>query len=270
MSTAIFPAETPRANVLGVGIHAVNLDAAVALMESAVLSRRHEYVCVTNVHAVMEAQTNEHYKDVLNHSFLTVPDGRPSVWIGRFQGHSQMDQVGGPDLILKFCHLSSLKGYTQFFYGGQPGVAERLSEEMRRRYPGLKVVGTYTPPFRTLTEQEESELSGRFASLKPDVTWICLGAPKQELFMDKYLGRFDTRIMVGVGAAFDMHIGTISDAPQWVKRLGFAWLHRLAQEPRRLWKRYLKTNPRFLLAITLQLIGFKKYTFAEQELVSPQ
>jgi len=251
--------EPLRVNVLGVGIHAVNLESAVALIESAILSHRRGYVCVTNVHAVMEAQTSDYYKDVLNNSFLTVPDGRPGVWIGRIQGHSQIDQVGGPDLILKVCEMSSCNGYTQFFYGGQPGVAEQLRDEMCRRYPGLKVVGTYNPPFRPLHEEEEKELGVRFASLKPDVTWIGLGAPKQELFMAQYLGRLDTTIMIGVGGAFDMHTGRTKDAPQWVKRVGFAWFHRLAQEPRRLWKRYLRTNSRFILAITLQLLGIRKY-----------
>jgi N-acetylglucosaminyldiphosphoundecaprenol N-acetyl-beta-D-mannosaminyltransferase len=250
--------EPVRANVLGVGIHSVNLDSAVAVIESAIMSRRRGYICVTNVHAVMEAQVSDYYKHVLNHSLLTVPDGRPSVWIGRFQGHSQMDQVGGPDLILRVCEMSSRKGFTQFFYGGKPGIAEELRDEMCRRYPALKVVGTYTPPFRPLTSQEEEELYARFALLKPDVTWVGLGAPKQELFMARYLNRLDTTIMVGVGGAFDMHTGRTKDAPQWVKRAGFAWLHRLVQEPRRLWKRYLTTNSRFILAITLQLLRVRK------------
>jgi N-acetylglucosaminyldiphosphoundecaprenol N-acetyl-beta-D-mannosaminyltransferase len=253
------PSRPERINVLGVGIHSVNLDSAVALMESAVLSKQQGYVCVTNVHAVIEAQDSPHYKDVLNQSFMTVPDGRPSVWIGHFAGHREMDQVGGPDLILKFCEVSSRKGYSHFFYGGQPGVAEQLSDELCRRYPGLKVVGTATPPFRPLTPQEESEMSAEFARVRPDVTWIGLGAPKQELFMARHLGQLDTTLMVGVGGAFDMHTGRTKDAPQWVKRAGFAWLHRLAQEPTRLWKRYLKTNPRFILAITLQLLGIRRY-----------
>lgn len=254
--------EPLRVNVLGVGIHAVNLDSAAALIESAIVSGRRGYVCVTNVHVVMEAQTSDHLKKVLNNSLLTVPDGRPSVWIGHSRGHSQMDQVGGPDLILKVCERSSRNGYTQFFYGGQPGVAEQLRGEMCRRYPGLKVVGTYTPPFRPLSGEEEEELRVQFASLKPDITWIGLGAPKQELFMAQYLDQLNTTVMIGVGAAFDMHTGRTKDAPRWVKRAGFAWLHRLVQEPRRLWKRYLRTNSGFILAITLQFLGLRKYSRA--------
>ena len=254
-----------RVNVLGVGINSLNLPSAVELMESAVVSGRRGYVCVTDVRAIIEAQDDPAYLQVLNSSFLTVPDGRPSVWVGRAQGFSRMDQVAGPDLILEFCKLSSQKGYTQFFYGGVPGVAEQLGDVLSKRYPGLKVVGTYTPPFRPLNGQEEKELTELLARLKPDVTWIGLGAPKQELFMAEHLNRFDTTLLVGVGAAFDMHTGRITDAPQWVKRAGFAWVHRLIQEPKRLWKRYLKSNPRFIWAITLQLLGLKKYNLKDSE-----
>ena len=251
-----------RVNVLGVGSHSLNLQSAVKLMESAVVSRRRGYVCVTDVRAVIEAQDNPIYRKILNSSFLTVPDGRPAVWVGWTQGCDRMDQVAGPDLILQFCQLSSQKGYSQFFFGGAPGVAEQLRDALTQRYPGLKVVGTYTPPFRPLSGPEESDVCELLARLKPDVTWIGLGAPKQELFMAQHLKRFDTTLMVGVGAAFDMHTGRISDAPQWVKRAGFAWLHRFVQEPKRLWKRYLKSHPRFVWAITFQLLGLKKYNLS--------
>jgi N-acetylglucosaminyldiphosphoundecaprenol N-acetyl-beta-D-mannosaminyltransferase len=215
------------------------------------------------VRAVIEAQDDPKYREVLNNSFLTVPDGRPAVWVGRAQGFARMNQVAGPDLVLKFCELSSQKGYSQFFYGGAPGVAEQLRDALSRRYPGLKVVGTYTPPFRPMSAPEEIEVSRMFAQLKPDVTWIGLGAPKQEFFMAQHLSTLDTKLMVGVGAAFDMHTGRISDAPQWIKPLGLAWMHRLMQEPKRLWKRYLKSNPRFVCAITLQLLGLRKYNLKD-------
>ena len=252
-------APPPRVNVLGVGVHAVNPGTAIELMESAIVGRRRGYVCVTNVHVVIEAQDDPQLKEVLNRSFLTVPDGRPAVWVGRLQGFRRMDQVGGPDLMLTLCALSSRRGYTHFFYGGQPGVAEELSREMAERFPGLRISGTYTPPFRPLSPREEEELSELLARLKPDVMWVGLGAPKQELFMGRYLDRFQTTLMVGVGAAFDMHTGRINDAPRWMKRAGLAWLHRLAQEPRRLWSRYLTTIPRFLWHITLQLLGIRKH-----------
>jgi N-acetylglucosaminyldiphosphoundecaprenol N-acetyl-beta-D-mannosaminyltransferase len=248
-----------RANVLGVGIHSLNLESAVEMMEAAVISKVRGYVCVTGVHGVIEAQDSPAYRRVLNNSFLTVADTSPMAWVGRAQGCKGMGQVGGPYLILRFCQLASQKGYSQFFYGGAPGVAEQLRDVLTRRYPGLKVVGTYAPPFRPVNRQEESEISELFARLKPDVTWIGLGAPKQDLFMAQYLGRFDTTLMVGVGAAFDMHVGRIKVPPHWMARAGLAWVYRLMLEPKRLWRRYLKANPRFIWAITLQLLGLKKY-----------
>lgn len=249
----------PRINVLGVGIHGLNLQSAVELMESAIIRKSRGYVCVTSVHGVIEAQDDPKYREILNNSFLTVPDGRPSVWLGWARGCEGMDQVSGPELMLQLCEQSCEKGYTQFFYGGAPGVSEELKQVLTRRFPGLKVVGTYAPPFRPLSEREEIEVCELIARAKPDVTWIGLGVPKQEFFMAQYLNRFDTTLMIGVGAAFDMHTGRISDPPKWVKRMGLAWFHRLMQEPKRLWRRYLKTNPRFMWAITLQLLGLRKY-----------
>lgn len=248
-----------RANVLGVGIHDVNLQSAVRVMEAAVVSGRQGYICVADVHSIIEAQDDPAYLAILNSSFLTVSDGRPAVWVGRIQGCHRMGQVPGPDLILRFCETSRLAGYTHFLYGGAPGVAEGLKQVLSQRYPGLKVVGTYCPPFRPLTEAEEKDLRDIFGRLRPDVTWIGLGAPKQDFFMARQIGGLDTTLMIGVGAAFDMHTGRISDAPPWLKPLGLAWVHRLIQEPARLWKRYLTCVPRFLWSITLQLSGLKKY-----------
>jgi len=257
---------TPRrANVLGVGIHSLNFQSTIDLMEAAVINKVRGYVCVTGVHGVIEAQDKCAFKRVLNNSFLNVPDGRPTVWVGWAQGCKGMDLVSGPLLILRFCQLASRKGYTQFFYGGAPGVAEQLREVLIQRYPGLKVVGTFTPPFRALDRQEEIAICELFARLKPDVTWIGLSTPKQELFMEQYLDKLDTTLMVGVGAAFDMNVGRSTVPPPWMARAGLAWVHRLIHEPRRLWKRYLKSNPRFIWAITLQLLGLKKYNLEGAE-----
>lgn len=136
---------------------------------------------------------------------------------------------------------------------------------MAARYPGLRVVGAYSPPFRPLTSDEERQLRESFAKLKPDITWVGLGAPKQERFMAGYIDSLDTTVMIGVGAAFDLHIGEIKNSPRWAKVCGLAWLFRLAQEPRRLWRRYLRTNPRFLWGVFLQILRFKRY-----ELTIPQ
>ncbi len=248
-----------RKNILGVGIHAIRMNEAVKAIEEAIASKRKGYICVANVHVVMEAQDSKNYRHLLNTSFLTVPDGRPLVWVGRFLGSRTIGQVGGPELMLELCDRSRRKGYTHFFYGGAPGVAEQLKETLTARYPGLRVVGTLSPPYRPLNAREDLEVRDLFTRLKPDITWVGLGAPKQERFMARYMPALDTTLMIGVGAAFDMHTGRIKDAPYWAKYCGAAWLFRLVQDPRRLTGRYLRTNPRFVWRILLQLAGLKSH-----------
>lgn len=161
--------------------------------------------------------------------------------------------------MLKVCEMSLQKGYTHFLYGGDVGVAQQLGEVLLRKFPGIKIAGTYTPPFRPLNGDEEAELLRLVSQHKPDICWVGLSTPKQERFMAEYLHKLDTTVMIGVGAAFDFHTGRVKDAPQWMKTAGLAWVHRLCQEPRRLWKRYLKANPRFVCEITLQLLRLKSY-----------
>lgn len=248
-----------RANVLGVGVSTINLEDATALFQQALEEGLRGYVCVTGVHGVMEARKDQHLRRILNSSLLSTPDGVPMVWIGRLQGFSQMGRVFGPDLMRSVCDVSVRDGRTHFLYGGKPGVAEKLKHVLTEQFPGLRVVGTYTPPFRSLDANEEKELASMVARLKPDLFWVGLSTPKQEQFMARYSRILDTRVMVGVGAAFDYLVGSIQDAPVWVKAAGMQWFHRLIQEPRRLWKRYLINNPLFLLEITLQMSGLRNY-----------
>lgn len=250
----------PRANVLGVGVSAVNMEQALSLFESWLGNGARGYVCVTGVHGVMEAQKDPRFRRILNESLLTTPDGMPTVWVGRLQGFRKMDRVFGPDLMYEVCRLSAENGYSLFFYGGRPGVAEQLKDAMATSFPRLKVVGTYSPPFGPLTSQQEERLLGLVAKNKPDIFWVGLSTPKQERFMADYVDKIECKIMVGVGAAFDLHTGLMKDAPNWMKSSGLQWLHRLAQDPRRLWKRYLLNNPRFLWKISLQLTHFSKYS----------
>ncbi len=256
------PTEAPRANVLGVGIHAINMSQAVKLLDAALREGRKGYVCVTGVHGVMEAQRDLVLKAILNRAFLTTPDGMPTVWVGRWQGFHQMQRVYGPDLMLELCQLSVARGYTHFLYGGKSGTAAQLAAELVRRFPGIRIVGTYTPPFRELAADEESTLVTLTKTLAPDLFWVGLSTPKQEQFMARYLEKLHTTLMLGVGAAFDVHTGSIADAPAWVKRAGMQWLHRLIQEPKRLWRRYLINNPVFLWKIAFQMAGVKKYDLA--------
>ncbi len=249
----------PRCDILGVKVSAIDMDQAIGLADAHISAGNKGYICVTGVHGVMEAQRNPELLEILNRSLITTPDGMPTVWVGRLQGQRKMGRVYGPDFMLNFCSLSITRGYRHFLYGGNPGVADQLTGVLTRRFPGLRIVGTYTPPYRPLNGAEERELRELVRATKPDVIWVGLSTPKQEQFMAEYLERLDTRLMVGVGAAFDIHTGKVADAPAWVKRSGMQWLHRLCQEPRRLWRRYLINNPKFLWKIGLQLLGLKTF-----------
>lgn len=250
---------TQRTNVLGVGVSAINMQDAVQISDSLIQSNGKGYVCVTGVHGVIEARSDMDFRRILNGSLLTTPDGMPMVWIGRMRGLSRMRRVYGPDFMIELCRHSVERGYRHFLYGGGPGVAEQLAEALRKRCPGLQVVGTYTPPFRALNPSEEADLAAMVAEAKPDVLWVGLSTPKQERFMAGYLDKLDVKLMVGVGAAFDIHTGSIKDAPPMMKQMGLQWLHRLAQEPRRLWRRYLINNPKFIWNISLQFLGLRKF-----------
>jgi N-acetylglucosaminyldiphosphoundecaprenol N-acetyl-beta-D-mannosaminyltransferase len=255
--TAITP--IPLANVLGVGVSAIRLDAAVAHVADALAHRRKGYVCVTGVHGVSEAQGDPEFRQILNRAFLNTPDGMPTVWVGRLQGFREMGRVYGPDLMLRVCACGVSRGYRHFLYGGAEGVAAELQRRLEARFPEIKIVGTFTPPFRALTDAETGEVIRRVAAAKPDIVWVGLSTPKQERFMAALGQRLDTTLLFGVGAAFDFHAGRVRQAPRWMQRSGLEWFYRLCVEPRRLWRRYLKNNPLFLGRILLQFSGLRSY-----------
>jgi N-acetylglucosaminyldiphosphoundecaprenol N-acetyl-beta-D-mannosaminyltransferase len=254
-----------RANVLGVGVHAVNLSCAAEMIDAAAARDAKGYVCVTGVHGVMEAQRNPDFKRALDSAMLVVPDGMPTVWVGRWEGFNEMGRVFGPELMLEVCRKSVESGRTHFLYGGKQGVAEELKSNLESWFPGIRIKGTYTPPFRPLDTQEKRELQGQLQKAAPDIIWIGLSTPKQEQFMAEYIGALHCKVMIGVGAAFDIHTGHVKDAPRWIKSAGLQWLHRLCQEPSRLWKRYLVNNSGFVFWTALQFAGFKRYELASPE-----
>lgn len=250
----------PRYNVLGVGISAVSLDQARQLVLEARDRLRLGYVCATGVHGVSEAQRDPAVRRALNAGWLNVPDGMPLAWLGRWHGHRQVTRVYGPDLMLAVCDAGRAAGLTHYFWGGAPGVPERLREELTRRFPGLRVVGVLSPPFRPLTADEAAALRAEVAAKRPDVLWVGLSTPKQELFMAAHWAQLDAGVLVGVGAAFDFLSGHVKQAPRWMQRSGLEWLFRLAVEPRRLWRRYLVNNPLFVVRLLLQATGLRRYS----------
>lgn len=247
------------ANVLGVGVSALNMAEALLLSGRLLRERRKGYICVTGVHGVMESQRDSRLREILNHSVLCLPDGMPTVWVGHLQGHRTMERVYGPDFMLQLCRLSARHDCRHFLYGGKHGVAEMLRNRLEILVPAINIVGTYTPPFRPLTAQEEENLIAQINQSQPDIVWVGLSTPKQERFMAQYIDRLQATLLVGVGAAFDIHAGLLADAPHWMKNCGLQWLDRLCKEPRRLWKRYLTNNPLFLWNIALQFAGLKRF-----------
>lgn len=239
-------ADVSRVDVLGVGVSAINIAQALAVMDTWIANRDPHYVCVTGVHGVMESQRNERLRQIHNAAGLVTPDGMPLVWLSRRQGFAHVERVYGPDLMLAACLHSLYHRHSHFFYGGGDGVAEQLAERLSCQFPGLRVAGTYTPPFRALSRDEDSAIVDRINRAAPDIVWVGLGTPKQEQWMDEHVGRIEAPVLIGVGAAFDFHAGVKRQAPKWMQRSGFEWLFRLASEPRRLGPRYLVNNPAFM------------------------
>jgi N-acetylglucosaminyldiphosphoundecaprenol N-acetyl-beta-D-mannosaminyltransferase len=247
------------AHVLGVEVDVVDMEGALGHVAALLESSQKGYVCVAGVHGIMEVQRNSQLYEVYSHSALTIPDGMPLAWVGRMQGHTGMQRVTGPDLMLEVFRRKEFAQTTHFFYGGREGIATELRDKLQQQFPWVKIVGTYTPPFRELSDSEEAEFIASIAGLKPDIIWVGIGCPKQEIFMARHLPDLETKVMLGVGAAFDFHTGRIRDCADWIKRAGLQWLHRLLQDPKRLWWRYLSANPAFLWHITLQMLKVRRY-----------
>ncbi|HEY4356136.1 MAG TPA: WecB/TagA/CpsF family glycosyltransferase, partial [Acidobacteriaceae bacterium] len=199
----------PSANVLGLAIDAIDMEGAIRQISGMLQTTRKGYICCVSVHGVMEARRRPEFASVCANSAMMVPDGMPLVWMGHAQGHAAMRAVTGPDLMLELFAREQFAQTTHFFYGGVEGVAEELRARFQQRFPGARIVGTYTPPFRELSAEEERYLIATVQALKPDIVWVGLGCPKQEAFMARYLPLLDTKLMFGVGAAFDYHTGRI-------------------------------------------------------------
>lgn len=241
-----------RVDVLGVGISAIDMAAALAAIGRMVSNSERSYVCVTGVHGVMESQRDPDLLAIHNRSGLTTPDGMPMVWAGRWAGAKNMERVYGPELMLECCSLGRSQGWRHFLYGGAEGVVDELKASLGVRFPGLQIVGTYSPPFRELTDTELAEVAALINAAKPDLVWVGLSTPKQERWMARIRPALNAPVLIGVGAAFDIHAGRAASAPGFMQRAGLEWLYRLLKEPRRLWRRYLHNNPVFVWRVIRQ------------------
>jgi N-acetylglucosaminyldiphosphoundecaprenol N-acetyl-beta-D-mannosaminyltransferase len=247
--------KVPTVNILGVPIAAVNMDQAANRIEDWIEAGLQTYITVTGVHGVMESQNDPEVRRIHTNAGMCVPDGMPTVWVGRMLGYKNMKRVYGPDFMIELMRRSVAKGYTHFLYGGKEGVPELLKYRLEQRFQGLRILGTISPPFRQMTEDEEKELVDSVNRLSPVIFWVGLSTPKQERWMAEHFGRLNARVMIGVGAAFDFHAGLLRQAPTWIQKIGMEWFFRVCMEPRRLVKRYLKNNPRFIYMILKQIIS---------------
>src|SRR5215216_1286246 len=255
---------SPIANVhtrslLGVPVAMTDYAEAIEVMDGLVETRARGYLCAAPVHALMVAQEDPQMLEALRGSTLVVPDGMPLVWAANLLGEDLDDRVYGPELMLRYSDRCAERGHRVWLYGGRDqGSLVQLALSMRRRHPGIKIVGGYSPPFRALTREEEDALVEQINAAKPDVLWVGIGVPKQEKWMAHMRARLDVPVMCGVGAAFDFHAGRVPQAPRWMQERGLEWIYRIAQEPRRLLPRYLYFNPRFVAAFARQYVAERR------------
>jgi N-acetylglucosaminyldiphosphoundecaprenol N-acetyl-beta-D-mannosaminyltransferase len=257
MISAMQPVQ--RLDILGTRVASVTYDEALTAILDAAHQEppAHAYVCAVNVHTVSLARRDAAFRDVLNGALLAVPDGKPLIWAHRFLGGRRLtERVYGPTLMLRLCELAAERRLPVYLYGGAEGVAPRLADVLRQRWPKLQVAGTCTPPFADRAEDDAS-LQQEIAAINASgarLLFVALGAPKQERFMHRHAHAINP-VQIGVGAAFDFHSGRVPQAPPWMQDAGLEWFHRFCSEPRRLWKRYLFYNPYFVASLALQRLG---------------
>ena len=249
------PSEPPPSyRVVGVPVHAVQILDVISRIKTWIRSGvTGRYIAVTGMHGIAESWTDQLYKRTLLEADLVVPDGMPLVWLGRWHQHVLKRRVYGPELMETFCRETG-SAYRHFFYGGDPGIAERLANSLQQRF-GTVAAGTYCPPFRPLTDEELSDVTARIQAAKPDILWVGLSTPKQEKWMYQNRERIQVPVMIGVGAAFDFNCGRTRQAPRWMQENGFEWLFRLLTDPKRLWRRYLVSTPKAAGLVFLELAG---------------
>ena len=262
---AIFHAEEPSAdldnralNVLGVEVDALDMKRAIDVIDDLMSNGQKGFICCVAAHSIMECWHDPELRRIFNAGHLATPDGMSLVWLLRLKRFKHIERVYGPDLMLAVCQSSVSRGYRHFFFGSAPGVPELLARRLRARIPNLQVSGTYSPPFRPLTKQEDLDIVDRINAAKPDIVWVGISTPKQEQWMSEHLGKINAPVLIGVGAAFDFLSGNKPQAPRWIQRTGLEWVFRLISEPFRLWRRYIE-YPLFVLLVLRQLSGLRRY-----------
>lgn len=246
------------ASILGSHIDAQSWEEAISTICAWANKRESKYVAICNVHSVVTALQEPQHKHDINVADMATNDGMPITWVLRKLGFAGQQRINGPDLMWKYCEKVEKSGQKVFFYGSTDENLALLKARLLTAFPALQIAGMYSPPFRELTEAEDAEVVKLLNDSGAGVVFVGLGCPRQEHWMNVHRGKVNA-VMIGVGAAFNYHAGTVKRAPLWMQNAGLEWLHRLAADPRRLWKRYLVTNSIFIVAIAAQLLGLKKF-----------
>jgi N-acetylglucosaminyldiphosphoundecaprenol N-acetyl-beta-D-mannosaminyltransferase len=254
------PVMAPRTvDVLGIPLGLTDYESTMDWIDGTVAGGARGYVCVCNVHTVTAAGEDAELRSALLGSSLNVPDGQPLVWAMNALGHSLRARVYGPELMARHCARAAGSGQRLYLYGGRnQGALVQLALNLRQRYPGIRIVGGYSPPHRPLTGEERSAVIKEINSSRADIVWVGIGVPKQEKWMRQMRPELAPSLLIGVGAAFDFHAGLVPQAPGWMQQSGLEWAYRLAHEPRRLWRRYARYNPRFVRAFAQQLFEHRR------------
>jgi N-acetylglucosaminyldiphosphoundecaprenol N-acetyl-beta-D-mannosaminyltransferase len=252
--------ETPRTvKVLGVDLALTDYEKTLDWLDEMTTHHQRGYVCVCNVHTVMASREDAELRAALDGSSMNVPDGQPLVWAINALGHSLGERVYGPELMARACARAAESGQSFYLYGGRnQGALVQLALNLRQRFPGVKIVGGYSPPHRPLSEEERDAVAREINHSGADVVWAGIGVPKQEKWMAQMRPLLDAPVLIGVGAAFDFHAGLVPQAPNWIQESGLEWAYRLVHEPRRLWRRYARYNPRFVAAFSRQLAASRR------------
>jgi N-acetylglucosaminyldiphosphoundecaprenol N-acetyl-beta-D-mannosaminyltransferase len=246
--------ELERTNVLGVGVSAINLPLATNVILGWISSGTRHYVCVTGVHGVMECQRDADLLRIHRSAGMVTPDGMPMVWLSKLAGHRHVDRVYGPDLMHAVFAAGVTMGLKHFLYGATEETLAKLRTNLLAAFPDARIAGTYSPPFRPVGTDETKDVCDHINQSDADIVWVGLSTPKQEVWMARHRDRLRNPVLIGVGAAFDIHAGTLPQAPRFMQRSGLEWAFRLAQEPRRLASRYLRNNPLFVLLVLKQYL----------------
>ncbi len=249
------PTAPAAVTVLGVPLALTDYGRTMDWIDDAIAHGERGYICVAATHTVMVCDEDPELREAVLNSSLTVPDGQPLVWAMNALGGDLSQRVYGPELMARYCERAADSRVKMYLYGGRnQGALVQLALNLRQRYPGVKIVGGYSPPFRDMTQEEDDAIIKEINRSRADVVWVGVGAPKQEKWMAAMRGRLDAPVMIGVGAAFDFHAGLVPQAPNWMQSAGLEWLFRLAHEPRRLWRRYARYNPRFVTGFARQYL----------------